>query len=69
LQKGFTQHPTIISQPSWMKAIDGFGVPAARAEKIDQIENILTGWDQKGPLFFEIFFDADDYQLMTDGIR
>jgi acetolactate synthase-1/2/3 large subunit len=69
LQKGFTQHPTVIFQPSWVKAIAGFGVPSARAEKIDQIEKVLAGWDQKGPLFLEIPFDADEYQRMTDGIR
>ena len=69
LQKGLTQHPTIISQPSWIKAIEGYGVPAVRAEKIDQIDKSLAGWDQKGPLFIEIPFDADEYQHMTDGIR
>ncbi len=69
LQKGFSQQPAVISQPSWIKAIAGFGVPAARAEKIDQIEKYLAAWDQKGPLFIEIPFDANEYQHMTDGIR
>jgi hypothetical protein len=44
-------------------------VPAVRAEKIDQIDKSLAGWDQKGPLFIEIPFDADEYQHMIDGIR
>jgi acetolactate synthase-1/2/3 large subunit len=69
LQKGFSQHPAFISQPSWLKAIAGLGVPAARAEKIDQIEKFLSDWDQKGPFFIEIPFDPDEYQHMTDGIR
>jgi hypothetical protein len=69
LQKGLTEHPSVIFQPSWIKAIAGFGVPAARAEKIDQIEKSLSDWDQKGPLFLEIPFDADEYQHMTEGIR
>jgi acetolactate synthase-1/2/3 large subunit len=69
LQKGLTQHPSIITQPSWIKAMAGFGVSAARAEKIDQIEKYLADWDRKGPLFIEIPFDADEYQHMTDGIR
>jgi acetolactate synthase-1/2/3 large subunit len=69
LKKDLTQHPAVIDQPSWVKAIDGFGVPGARAETIDQIEKYLDAWDQKGPLFLEIPFDADEYQHMTDGIR
>ena len=69
LKKGLTQHPTVIHQPSWVKALDGFGVSGARAKTIDQIEKYLAGWDQKGPFFLEIPFDADEYQRMTDGIR
>jgi acetolactate synthase-1/2/3 large subunit len=69
LQKGFSEHPAVISQPSWVKTIAGFGVPGTRAEKVDQIEKSLADWDQKGPLFLEIPFDADEYQHMTDGIR
>jgi acetolactate synthase-1/2/3 large subunit len=69
LSKGLTQRPTVIHQPSWVKAINGFGVPGARVETIDQIEKYLDAWDQKGPLFLEIPFDADQYQRMTEGIR
>lgn len=69
LQKGFSQHPSVIIQPSWFKAAAAFGLPSARAEKIDQVEKILDDWNQKGPLFLEVPFDADEYQHMTDGIR
>jgi acetolactate synthase-1/2/3 large subunit len=69
LRKGLTQHPAVVTQASWVKAIAGFGLPAVRAEKIDQIEKYLSDWDQRGPLFMEIPFDADEYQHMTDGIR
>ena len=69
LSKGLTQRPAVIHQPFWVKAIDGFGVPGARAETIVQIEKYLGGWDQKGPFFLEIPFDADKYQRMTEGIR
>jgi thiamine pyrophosphate-dependent acetolactate synthase large subunit-like protein len=69
LQKGLTQHPTVISQPSWIKIIEGFGVATARAKNVSHIEKSLANWDQKGPLFLEIPFDADEYQQMTDGIR
>ena len=69
LKKGLTQHPTAISQPSWMKTLEGLGVSAERAENIGHIEKNLAVWDQHGPLFLEIPFDADEYQHMTDGIR
>jgi thiamine pyrophosphate-dependent acetolactate synthase large subunit-like protein len=69
LQKGLTQHPTVILQPSWIKTIEGLGVAAARTENVDHIEKSLAGWDKKGPLFLEIPFDADEYQHITDGIR
>ena len=69
LQKSLTQHPTVISQPSWIKIIEGFGVATARAKNVSHIEKSLANWDQKGPLFLEIPFDADEYQHMTDGIR
>jgi acetolactate synthase-1/2/3 large subunit len=69
LQKGLSQRPAVISQPSWIKAIEGFDLPAARVETVNQIEKSLTKWDQKGPLFLEIPFEADEYQRMTEGIR
>jgi acetolactate synthase-1/2/3 large subunit len=69
LQKGLTQHPTVIARPSWIKTIEGFGVAGKRAENVGHIEKSLANWDQKGPFFLEIPFDADEYQHMTDGIR
>ena len=69
LQKGLSQHPTIIDQPSWLKALEGLGVPGKQVRKIEQLEKNLAEWKKDGPLFLEIPFDADDYQRMTDGIR
>ena len=69
LKKGLTQRPAVITQPSWMTTLEGLGVAAVRTENIGHIEKNLAGWDQNGPLFLEIPFDADEYQHMTDGIR
>ena len=69
LQKGLSQHPTIIAQPSWLKALEGLGVPGKQIRKIDELEKTLAEWKKDGPLFLEIPFDADDYQRMTDEIR
>jgi len=69
LQKGFTQHPAVIHQPSWLKTMEGLGVPGEEMRKIDKLEKTLAEWKKDGPLFLEIPFDADVYQRMTDGIR
>jgi thiamine pyrophosphate-dependent acetolactate synthase large subunit-like protein len=69
LQRGLSQHPTIIDQPSWLKALEGLGVPGKQIRKIDKLEKALVEWKKDGPLFLEIPFDADDYQRMTEGIR
>ena len=69
LQKGFSQHATIIYQPSWLKALEGLRVPGKEVRTIDQLEKTLAEWKKDGPLFLEIPFDADDYQRMTDEIR
>jgi acetolactate synthase-1/2/3 large subunit len=69
LQKGLSQHPTIIDQPSWLKALEGLGVPGKQVRKIEQLEKNLAEWKKDGPLFLEIPFDANDYQRMTEGIR
>jgi thiamine pyrophosphate-dependent acetolactate synthase large subunit-like protein len=69
LQKSLTQHPTIIDQPSWLKAMEGLGVPGKQIRNLDTLEKTLAEWKKNGPLFIEIPFDADDYQRMTEGIR
>jgi thiamine pyrophosphate-dependent acetolactate synthase large subunit-like protein len=69
LQKGLTQHPAVIDQPSWLKAMEGLGVPGKRIAKTEDLEKALDGWQKEGPLFLEIPFEPDDYQRMTEGIR
>jgi acetolactate synthase-1/2/3 large subunit len=58
LQRGLTQYPTIIDQPSWLKALEGLGVPGRKIKKIDKLEKTLAEWKKDGPLFLEIPFDA-----------
>jgi acetolactate synthase-1/2/3 large subunit len=69
LQKGFSQQPTAIYQPSWLQTMEGLGVPGERINNVAELETALNRWGQKGPLYLEIPFDADDYQHMTEGIR
>jgi len=69
LQKGLSQLPTSIHQPSWLKALEGFGVPGKQIKKIAKLDKALAEWKKDGPLYLEIPFDPDDYQRMTDDIR
>lgn len=69
LSKGYSQLPTAIDQPSWIKTMQGLNVPGQRINNSAELEAALANWDRSGPHYFEIFFDADEYQRMTDGIR
>ncbi len=69
LNKGYSQQPTAIDQPSWIKAMEGLNVPGRRLKNSAELEAALADWDRSGPCFYEILFDPDEYQHMTDGIR
>ena len=70
IRDGLTEKPTLIHQPSWMKAVEGLGVYAAQATNETEIEKILQSWNySEGPLFMEIAFDPEGYQHMTRDIR
>jgi acetolactate synthase-1/2/3 large subunit len=69
LKKGYSQQPAAIGRPSWIKTMEGLGVPAQRINDLNELEAALDGWRLNDPLYLEIPFDADAYQRMTDGIR
>jgi acetolactate synthase-1/2/3 large subunit len=69
LSKGLSQKPTVIPQPSWLKAMEGMGVPGVCVDSRENLERALKDWGRDGPLYIEIMFDADQYQAMTEGIR
>jgi acetolactate synthase-1/2/3 large subunit len=69
INKGYSQQPAAIDQPSWIKTMEGLGVAGQRIETPEQLEAALDGWGQNAPLYLEAPFDADEYQRMTDGIR
>lgn len=70
IKDGLTEVPTAIYQPSWVKAVEGFGVHAARAKDEAEIETTLKSWNPRlGPLFIEIPFDPESYQRMVTNIR
>ena len=69
LNKGYSQQPTAIDQPSWINVMEGLNVPGRRINNSAELEAALADWDRSGPCYIEALFDPDDYQRMTDGIR
>ncbi|MGB5746226.1 MAG: thiamine pyrophosphate-dependent enzyme [Desulfobacterales bacterium] len=69
ITKGYSQQPTAIDQPSWLKTMEGLGIAGQRISNSKELATALEGWSLNGPLYFEVPFDADEYQGMTDGIR
>ncbi len=49
--------------------MEGFGVEGVRIETLDVLEKTLIDWDQRHPLYLEVFFDPNAYHHMTEGIR
>jgi acetolactate synthase-1/2/3 large subunit len=58
------------ADPSWLKVVDGFGVPVRRAASDEQLRDALQAWrPEDGPGYIEIAFDPDPYERMVAGIR
>jgi acetolactate synthase I/II/III large subunit len=59
-----------IDSSCWKATVQAWGCPAERIESLADLESALMHWKQSpGPLLMELPFDADQYMLMTDGIR
>ena len=70
LQDKLTQQPVRISQPSWLRVFEGFGMPVFRAETEDGVAAALAAWNPaQGPAFLEVAFEPDSYEAMVKGIR
>ena len=65
-----TQAPLLFAGRGWRAAFDGIGFVTARAENEDALAAALSGWrPTEAPLFVELPFDPDAYQVMVRGIR
>jgi len=70
LRDGLTQTPLLMSQPSWLAAMEGLGIPGTIVANQAQLETALAGWPgDNGPMYLEIPFDPDAYQAMVEDIR
>ncbi len=61
--------PLTLADPSWVGVMEGFGVRSVSARNEGELEKALSGWDRKGPLFLETFFDPAAYRDMVGGVR
>jgi thiamine pyrophosphate-dependent acetolactate synthase large subunit-like protein len=70
LKGGLSQKYLRVDSACWRATVQAWGCPAERLESLADLETALTHWQQSpGPLLIELPFDADEYMLMTDGIR
>ena len=70
LKGGLSQKYLRVDSSCWGATVHAWGCPAERIESFADLESALTHWKQSlGPLLLELPFDADEYMLMTDGIR
>jgi acetolactate synthase I/II/III large subunit len=67
---GLSQKYLRVDSACWRATVQAWGCPAERIESLADLESALADWKQSpGPLLMELPFDADEYMLMTDGIR
>lgn len=70
LQDGLTRVPLEMANPSWLKVMEGFGLPCRRAVNAQELHEALSGWNPaQGPAYLEIQFDAERYERMCENIR
>ncbi len=70
LKDSLTLKPLTMSDPSWVAAMAGLGLPGRRVERPESLAEVLAAWDPtQGPAYVEIAFAADPYEQMVAGIR
>lgn len=70
LKDGMDQGPVTIIRPSWMEVFESFDMPVGRAKNESDLVALMEGWQpENGPMYMELAFDPDLYQLMGEGIR
>lgn len=70
LKDSMDQGPVTITMPSWLNVFESFDMPAGRAESDSELETLLSAWQpENGPMYLELAFDPDLYQVMGEGIR
>ena len=70
LQDGLTEKPLTPALPSWLAAMEGFGMPVYSALNEQSLTDALSTWKpSEGPAYLEVSFETDAYQAMVENIR
>ncbi len=70
IKDNLTLAPLTPADPSWLRVMDGFGLPATRVTDEEGLHRALAGWKPAdGPAYVEIAFPAVPYERMVAGIR
>lgn len=70
IKDGLTQAPLTPADPSWMRVMDGMGLPATRVASREELQRALAAWDPAtGPAYIEVVFAPEPYERMVAGIR
>ncbi|NJL70828.1 MAG: hypothetical protein HC888_04070 [Candidatus Competibacteraceae bacterium] len=70
LKDSLTLAPLTMAEPSWLRIMDGMGLPGMRVTTTDQLALALASWDAAGgPAYIEISFAPEPYEQMVAGIR
>jgi acetolactate synthase-1/2/3 large subunit len=70
VKENLSQKFLVISEPSWLAAVEGLRISGVRATGQAALESALASWDPgAGPHYIELSFDPNAYQAMVEGIR
>ena len=70
LQDGLTEKPLTPALPSWLGAMEGFGMPVFSASNEVSATDALSAWNPtEGPAYLEVSFETDPYQAMVNDSR
>jgi thiamine pyrophosphate-dependent acetolactate synthase large subunit-like protein len=70
IHEHLTLKPLTPQDPSWLRIMEGFGLPVCRVETEAAFKDALERWHPtEGPAYIEIAFNADAYERMVVGIR
>lgn len=69
--KGLDYGAVTMRQPSWYRAVQALGMPAAQVRSVPELEDAVAAWgaEAAGPMFVEAVFDPEPYAAMTARVR
>ena len=70
IEKNLDLAPLKITEPSWLKVLEGMGMESIRAKNSESFHEAISQWEpNSGPIFIECIFEPELYQEMVKGIR